>query len=53
MITSFAFKASSQTAADLLLATNEAGQRFWARRGWKLRTDIRRYAFIRAGGDNV
>lgn len=36
-----------------VLTTNEAGQRFWERRGWKRRTDIQRYAFIRSGGDNV
>ena len=36
-----------------VLATNEAGQRFWARRGWMLRTDLRRYSFVRSGGDNV
>jgi ribosomal protein S18 acetylase RimI-like enzyme len=36
-----------------VLATNEAGQHFWERRGWTPRTDIRRYAFIRSGGDNV
>jgi ribosomal protein S18 acetylase RimI-like enzyme len=36
-----------------VLATNEAGQRFWTRRGWMLRTDLRRYSFVRSGGDNV
>ena len=36
-----------------VLTTNEAGQRFWARRGWMLRTDLRRYSFVRSGGDNV
>ena len=36
-----------------VLATNEAGQRFWMRRGWMLRTDLRRYSFVRSGGDNV
>ena len=36
-----------------VLATNETGQRFWARRGWMLRTDLRRYSFVRSGGDNV
>lgn len=36
-----------------VLATNEAGQRFWTRRGWMLRTDLRRYSLVRSGGDNV
>lgn len=36
-----------------VLQTNAPGQRYWEGRGWKLRTDIRRYSFIRAGGDKV
>ncbi|RDU95081.1 GNAT family N-acetyltransferase [Trinickia dinghuensis] len=33
--------------------TNEAAAAFWARQGWKLRTDIDRYSVIRGGGDNA
>lgn len=36
-----------------VLQTNAAAQRYWEGRGWKLRTDILRYSFVRAGGDNV
>ena len=33
--------------------TNILAQQYWEGRGWKLRTDIRRYSFVRSGGDNV
>jgi ribosomal protein S18 acetylase RimI-like enzyme len=36
-----------------VLKTNESGASYWARQGWKLRTDIDRYSFVRAGGVNV
>jgi N-acetylglutamate synthase len=33
--------------------TNAAAASFWARQGWKLRTDIDRYSFIRNGNENA
>lgn len=36
-----------------VLQTNPLAQRYWEGRGWKLRTDIRRYSFVRSGGDNA
>ena len=36
-----------------VLQTNALGQRYWEGRGWKLRTDVRRYSFVRSDGDNV
>jgi ribosomal protein S18 acetylase RimI-like enzyme len=36
-----------------VLKSNEIGSSYWERRGWKLRTDINRYSFIRSGGKNV
>jgi len=36
-----------------VLATNEAAMAFWEKIGWRRRTDIVRYSFIRDGGENV
>jgi ribosomal protein S18 acetylase RimI-like enzyme len=36
-----------------VLATNESAMAFWEKIGWRRRTDIVRYSFIRAGGENV
>jgi len=36
-----------------VLSENEAGISYWESQGWKLRTDIRRYSFVRSGGKNV
>lgn len=36
-----------------VLATNEAAMAFWDKIGWRRRTDIVRYSFIRDGGENV
>lgn len=36
-----------------VLATNEAAMTFWEKIGWRRRTDIVRYSFIRDGGENV
>jgi N-acetylglutamate synthase len=36
-----------------VLNENEAGISFWESQGWKLRTDIKRYSFVRSGGENV
>ncbi len=36
-----------------VLTTNEAAIGFWERLGWKRRTDIFRYSFVRAGGENA
>lgn len=33
--------------------TNTLAQHYWEGRGWKLRTDIRRYSFVRSGGDSA
>ncbi len=33
--------------------TNALAQGYWERRGWRPRTDIHRYSFVRSGGDNV
>ena len=33
--------------------TNALAIAYWESQGWQLRTDIRRYSLIRAGGDNV
>lgn len=37
---------------DVLLS-NEAAMAFWEKIGWRRRTDIVRYSFIRDGGENV
>ncbi len=36
-----------------VLTTNEAAIGFWEKLGWKRRTDIFRYSFVRAGGENA
>jgi Acetyltransferases len=36
-----------------VLTTNRPAIEFWQRIGWKRRTDIFRYSFIRAGGENA
>jgi hypothetical protein len=36
-----------------VLKTNESGASYWERQGWKLRTDIDRYSYVRSGGANV
>lgn len=36
-----------------ILADNRAAIDFWEKIGWKRRTDILRYSFIRSGGENV
>lgn len=36
-----------------VLTTNEAAMAFWEKIGWRRRTDIVRYSFIRDGGENV
>jgi len=36
-----------------VLKTNESGASYWAHKGWQLRTDIMRYAFVSSGGANV
>ena len=33
--------------------TNDLAHAFWRSQGWKLRTDIDRYSFIRGGGENA
>lgn len=36
-----------------VLQTNQSGAAFWEKRGWQLRTDIRRYSFIHSGSANA
>jgi ribosomal protein S18 acetylase RimI-like enzyme len=36
-----------------VLTTNSAAIAFWEKIGWERRTDIVRYSFIRAGGENT
>jgi N-acetylglutamate synthase len=36
-----------------VLVTNESASLFWERLGWKRRTDICRYSFIRKGSQNA
>jgi ribosomal protein S18 acetylase RimI-like enzyme len=36
-----------------VLKSNQAGSSYWESQGWKLRTDINRYSFVRSGGENV
>lgn len=36
-----------------VLKSNTVGKGFWESQGWKLRTDIDRYSFIRGGGENA
>lgn len=36
-----------------VLKSNEIGSSYWESQGWKLRTDINRYSFVRSGGENV
>jgi len=36
-----------------VLNENETGIAYWESQGWKLRTDIKRYSFVRSGGENV
>lgn len=33
--------------------TNDSGQAWWERRGWKLRNDIHRYSLVRGGSENA
>jgi ribosomal protein S18 acetylase RimI-like enzyme len=36
-----------------VLQENHSAHAYWEARGWKLRTDIRRYSFVRSGSDNA
>jgi ribosomal protein S18 acetylase RimI-like enzyme len=36
-----------------VLITNDDAIEFWEKLGWRRRTDIFRYSFIRAGGENA
>lgn len=36
-----------------VLQENHSAHAYWESRGWKLRTDIRRYSFVRSGSDNA
>lgn len=36
-----------------VLKSNEIGSSYWESQGWKLRTDINRYSFVRSGGENT
>lgn len=36
-----------------VFVTNEVGNAYWRRRGWKLRDEIFRYSKIRSGNDNA
>ncbi len=36
-----------------VFVTNEVGNAYWRRRGWKLRDDIFRYSYIRSGNENA
>jgi ribosomal protein S18 acetylase RimI-like enzyme len=36
-----------------VFVTNEAANRYWAKRGWKRREDINRYSFIRGDDQNA
>ena len=36
-----------------VLNENETGISYWESQGWTLRTDIKRYSFVRSGGENV
>jgi len=36
-----------------VLATNSSAMEFWHKIGWMRRTDIVRYSYIRAGGENT
>lgn len=36
-----------------VLKNNDIASTYWESQGWKLRTDINRYSFVRAGGENV
>ena len=36
-----------------VLTTNRSAMEFWQKIGWRRRTDIVRYSFIRAGGENA
>ncbi|MBB3009582.1 GNAT family N-acetyltransferase [Cupriavidus alkaliphilus] len=36
-----------------VLKTNSVASKFWARKGWKLRTDIDRYSIIRGDSENA
>jgi N-acetylglutamate synthase len=36
-----------------VLNENETGISYWESQGWNLRTDIKRYSFVRSGGENV
>lgn len=33
--------------------SNESGQDYWQSQGWRLRTDIHRYSFVRHGDENA
>jgi len=36
-----------------VLATNEQGKAFWARRGWTRRDDVQKFSFIRSASPNA
>ena len=36
-----------------VLKTNALASAYWESQGWKLRTDIKRYSFVRSVGENV
>jgi N-acetylglutamate synthase len=36
-----------------VIKTNVAAHDYWQRQGWKLRTDIDRYSFVRDGSENA
>jgi ribosomal protein S18 acetylase RimI-like enzyme len=36
-----------------VLVTNELAQTYWKSQGWKMRSDILRYSFIRKGGETT
>ncbi|MDD2880805.1 MAG: GNAT family N-acetyltransferase [Rhodoferax sp.] len=36
-----------------VLTTNQLAQTYWGSQGWKRRTDIQRFSFVRKGGENV
>ena len=36
-----------------VLHENHSAHAYWEGRGWRLRTDIRRYSFVRSGSDNA
>ena len=36
-----------------VLNDNETGSAYWESQGWKLRTDIKRYSFVKSSDENV